>query len=155
MAFFFERTADVQPDYRSGRRVADEIQNPTTVTKDNYIQIAADRVIEREQELGRDLSQGEQTAIVDAYRQLAGVDPRFYSVSVNGAAPIDFYQEVIQKRGRDTLSGTILDNLRISKDATLRAAEKATPAILEGSRTLQLVSLAVVAGAAVFFFRNI
>lgn len=116
------------------------------VTENNYLEIAANRVVQREQELGRKLSTGEQTAIVDAYRQLSGVRPFFYNVSDKGyAIPKDFYKLVEEKRGRSTVGDQIIDNFNRSVNSVGNVVQNVADDIPTPGQFLSAYSLGAVA----------
>lgn len=105
--------------------------NAGNVNVTNYMQRAADKIQEYQQarsDLGESrLTANEQVAIVDAYRQMAGLQPEGWYMTKEGAAvPRDRFAEIRRKRTEDdawenfkaNISGTVLQNL-----AGIRAAQ--------------------------------
>ncbi len=95
-----------------------------TVDVSNYMQRASDRIQRYQQarsDKGQDrLTANEQVAIVDAYRQTAGMQPEGYYLTREGAAvPKDQFAELQRKKTEDSdwenfksnISGTVLQNL--------------------------------------------
>ena len=103
--------------------VREDIDEGTTDVS-NYMQRASDR-IQRYQQARSDKGQDrltaiEQVAIVDAYRQMAGLQPEGYYMTREGAAvPKDRFAEMRRKVTEDSswenfkanISGTVLQNL--------------------------------------------
>lgn len=98
--------------------------NTGRVDISNYMHRAAARIQEYQQarqDLGEDrLTANEQVAIVDAYRQMAGLQPEGFYLTAEGAAvPKDRFAEIRRKRTEDdawanfksNLSNTVLQNL--------------------------------------------
>ncbi len=132
-----------------GQTWVQEDINAGNVDISNYMQRAATRIQEYQQarsDLGQDrLTSNEQIAIVDAFRQNAGLQPEGYYLTKDGAAiPKDIFAEIRRKTTEDdiwanfkaNLSSTVLqtangirasqaritDALGITKDATMEAA---------------------------------
>lgn len=128
---FSELTGSIPSAGKMGKDWANMDLNGGLVTKDNYMERAAERVQEYQQERMRQqstrLTANEQVAIVDAYRQMAGIQPEGYYRTATGAAvPKNLFQEIRRKRVEDSnwenfkanLSSTALQNL-----AAIRAAQ--------------------------------
>jgi len=105
--------------------------NEGKATKDNYMEQAGARIQEYQQSRLKagdaNLTANEQVAIVDAYRQMAGLQPEGYFLTPTGAAvPQNIFQEIRRKRVEDSdwenfksnVSSTVLGNL-----AAIRAAQ--------------------------------
>ncbi|KKK80675.1 hypothetical protein LCGC14_2821130, partial [marine sediment metagenome] len=107
-----------------GRTWVQEDMNAGIVDVANYMQRASDRIQQYQQarsDTGADrLTANEQIAIVDTYRQIAGLQPEGYYMTKEGAAvPKDRFAEMRRKRTEDdswenfksNISGTVLQNL--------------------------------------------
>ena len=103
--------------------VREDINN-RDVDISNYMQRASNRIQSYQQarsDIGEDrLTANEQVAIVDAYRQIAGLQPEGYYMTKEGAAvPRDRFAEIRRKRTEDdawenfksNMSHTVLQNL--------------------------------------------
>lgn len=107
-----------------------------TVDVSNYMQRASDK-IQRYQQVRSDKGQDrltaiEQVAIVDAYRQIAGLQPEGYYMTREGAAvPKDRFAELRRKRIEDSdwenfksnISSTVLQNLASIRGAQARITD--------------------------------
>ncbi len=115
---------DVPAAQGMGQTWAREDINAGNVDVSNYMQRAATRIQQYQQarsDIGEDrLTANEQVAIVDAYRQMAGLQPEGYYMTAEGAAvPKDKFAEIRRKRTEDdtwanftaNLSQTVLQNI--------------------------------------------
>ena len=99
-----------------GQTWAREDINADAVDVSNYMQRAADRIQEYQQarsDIGENrLTANEQIAIVDAYRQMAGLQPEGYYLTKEGAAvPRDRFAEIRRKRTEDDTWANFKANL--------------------------------------------
>lgn len=119
-----EITGGIASAANMGQTWAREDINTGGVDVTNYMQRAADRIQQYQQarsDLGADrLTANEQVAIVDAFRQTAGLQPQGYYLTKEGAAvPRDRFAEIRRKRTEDdswenfkaNVSHTTLQNL--------------------------------------------
>ncbi len=110
--------------------------NAGDVDISNYMHRAAARIQQYQQarsDIGEDrLTANEQVAIVDAYRQMAGLQPEGYYRTAEGAAvPKDRFAEIRRKRTEDdtwanftsNLSQTVLQNLSGIRAAQARISD--------------------------------
>jgi hypothetical protein len=120
----------------TGQTWVQEDINTDNVNVTNYMQRAAARIQQYQQarsDIGEDrLTANEQVAIVDAYRQTAGLQPEGYYMTKEGAAvPRDRFAEIRRKRTEDdvwanftaNLSQTVLQNLVSIRGAQARICD--------------------------------
>jgi len=119
-----EVTAGLPAASDIGRTWAREDINTGNVDLTNYMHRASARIQQYQQarsDIGEDrLTANEQVAIVDAYRQIAGLQPEGYYLTKEGAAvPEDRFAEIRRKRTEDdvwenfksNISHTVLQNV--------------------------------------------
>ena len=131
-----EITAGLPATSDMGRTWAREDINTGNVSLTNYMQQAAARIQQYQQarsDIGGDrLTANEQVAIVDAYRQIAGLQPEGYYLTKEGAAvPQDRFAELRRKRTEDdvwenfkaNLSETVLQNAASIRASAARISD--------------------------------
>ncbi len=116
---------------RMGQTWAQEGINDRSVDVSNYMHRAGERIQQYQQarqDLGATrLTANEQVAIVDAYRQAAGLQPEGYYLTAEGAAvPKDRFAEIRRKRTEDDAWANFKSNLSetvLQNGAGIRAAQ--------------------------------
>ena len=151
-----EITGNIASAANMGQTWVREDINNRDVDISNYMRRASDRIQSYQQarsDIGEDrLTANEQVAIVDAYRQIAGLQPEGYYLTKEGAAiPEDKFAEIRRKRTEDdawenfksNMSHTVLQNLAGIRGVQARITDAlgiTTGAIAEATRESEEVT---------------
>ena len=126
---------------------------PSNVTENNYQELAKKRFEQKARQFGRPLENGEKLAILDTYRQMAGLEPRMYSVSKDGAKPRQFGSD--KSVGLlEGFSDSVTGAAKFSGDAISDTASGVKNIASSASTTLNLGFLAIIIGGIAYLWRG-